>query len=33
MEPLDAEEYFSFNIAGLYAGPHTPIIVDTVCCW
>lgn len=26
----DADEYFSFNIVGAWAGPHTPFIFDDV---
>jgi hypothetical protein len=30
LSPEDADEYFSFNIVGLWAGPHTPFILDDV---
>ena len=30
MTPEEAYEYFEFNVAGAYMGPHTPIWVDEV---
>lgn len=29
MDREEAEEYFSFNIAGAYAGEMTPVFIDT----
>ena len=30
MTPEGAQEHFSFNIAGTYAGPYTPVIVSAL---
>jgi hypothetical protein len=29
MSEMEAEEYFEFNVAGAYVGPHTPLYVET----
>jgi hypothetical protein len=32
MDREEAEEYFEFNTAGAYVGPHTPIFIDQRYC-